>query len=199
MRFKGNAASDPNSVYPADDYFLTCTHVQDKDKEGNPLKSKKGNDMWVLELTVAEGPHQNRKQWHYLVWLPAGAPGHGMTLKALKAFGIDPEGDNDIEPNQLLNVTVKAKVDIQESAGYEPKNVVGKWYVPDGEGTKPGTTTTADDAGDAQDPGNAAGDSFDPEELEQKKTATAVATKPAAAKPAVTKPATAKKALWGKK
>jgi hypothetical protein len=188
MRFTGNAKSDPNAVYPADDYFLTCTHVQDKDKEGNPLKSKKGNDMWVLELTVAEGPHKDRKQWHYLVWLPAGAPGHGMTLKALKAFGIDPEGDNDILPEHLLNVTVKARVGIQEQDGYEPKNVVDKWYTPS-ELAKPAAIAAAEAAaGTAQAPEDDA-TSFDPKKLEGQPPAQPAA--PAAAAPGP------RKSLWG--
>lgn len=191
MRFKGDQKSDPNSTYPADDYFLTCTHVQDRDKEGNPLKSKKGNDMWVLELTVAEGPHKDRKQWHYLVWLPAGAPGHGMTLKALKAFGIDPEGDNDILPEHLLNVMVKARVGIQESAGFDPKNVVEKWFTPT-DLAKPAASAASREAeaGSAQEPDEAT--SFDPAKLEKESQA-------AAAKAAAPAPAAApkKKGLWG--
>jgi|CXWL01.1.fsa_nt_gi hypothetical protein len=182
MRYTGSAKSDPSSVYPPGEYFLTCTHVQDKDKEGNPLKSKKGNDMWILELTVAEGEHKDRKQWHYLVFLPPGAPGHGMTLKSLKAFGIDPEGDNDILPEHLLNVTVKVNVKIEESEGYDPKNAVAKWFNP-GELTKPGATQAEDPNGTAQED-----TSFDPKELE----------KPAPAKPAAPA-APAKKPLWGGK
>jgi hypothetical protein len=185
MRFTGNAKSDPSSIYPEGDYFLTCTHIQDKDKDGNPLRSKKGNDMWILELTVAEGPHKDRKQWHYLVWLPAGAAGHGMTLKALKAFGLDPEGDNEILPEHLLNITVKAKVKIDDSGEFDPKNQVAKWYTP-GELAKPAAVQGEDPNGSAQEP-----ESFDPKELEKQsvpaKTATAVA------------PAPVKKALWGKK
>ncbi len=193
MRYTGNAKSDPSSTYPPGEYFLTCTHVQDKDKEGNPLKSKKGNDMWILELTVAEGEHKDRKQWHYLVFLPPGAPGHGMTLKSLKAFGIDPEGDNDILPEHLLNVTVKVNVKIEESEGYDPKNAVAKWFSP-GELSKPAPiggeahpgASAEDPNGTAQDP-----DSFDPKELEKQ----AAASKPAPTTPA----APAKKPLWGGK
>lgn len=189
MKFRGSAASDPSSVYPAGDYFLTCTHVQDKDKDGHPLKSKAGNDMWVLELTVAEGEHKDRKQWHYLVWLLAGTPGHGMALKALKAFGIDPEGDNEILPEHLLNVTVKAAVKIQPAEdGYDAKNVVGKWYVP-GELSKPAAPEGHPGESAEVDEHETAGD-FDPAKLE--KQLAAVAAKPAQAAPK-------KKPLWGGK
>lgn len=196
MRFTGNAASDPNSVIPADEYFLCCTHVQDKDKEGNPLKSKKGNDMWVLEMTVHEGPQKDRKLWHYMVFLAAGAPGHGMTLKSIKAFGIDPEGDIDLLPEHLLNVVVKAKVKVDPGTDEypEPKNAIAKWFTP-GELAKPtavggepnpGESTEADPNGTAQEP-----DEFDPAKMEKQ----AAAAKPAPAAPA----APAKKPLWGKK
>lgn len=183
MRYTGNAASDPNSTFPIGEYFLTCTHVQDKDEEGNDLVSKSGNNMWILEFTVSEGPHKDRKMWHYLVWLKAGKPGHGMTLKSLKAFGIDPEGDNDILPQHLLNVTVKCDVKIDEGDGqFDPKNVVRKWHNP-GELSKPGTVATDEEAGTAQEPDEAT--SFDPKELEKP------APKPA--------PAGAKKNPWGGK
>lgn len=178
MRFKGEAASDPNTTFPEGDYFLRCDAVQSLDKAGLPLTSKKGNEMWILELSVAEGPHKNRKLWHYLVFLLAGAPGHGMTLKAIKAFGIDPEGDNDILPEHLQGVTVKAKVSIEEQDGFEPKNRIARWYTP-GEFRKVGV-----DPGSAQEPAENNGDaSFNPAEIE----------KPA--KPAAPK----KKPLWGKK
>ncbi len=221
MQFKGNAASDPNACFPADDYFLTCTKVQDKDKNDFPLKSKKGNDMWVLELTVAEGPHKDRKMWHYLVFIPEGLPAHGMALKCLKAFGINPEGENEILPEHLLNVMVKAAVKVDDKQdGFEPKNQVAKWYMPpEGEATETAAEATEETttASEPEDPNGTAQeeDSFDPEELERQNQAAIAAAKaaaeklkkppvkpaPAPAKPAPAKPAPtpAKKPLWGKK
>ena len=183
MKFTGNAKSDPNSCFPAGDQFLTCTYVQDKDKDGNDLKSKAGNDMWILELTVAEGDHKDRKLWFYLVWLPPGAAGHGMILKALKAFGLDPEGENDIQPDHLLNVTVKAFVKIDESEGYEPKNAIGKWFSPD-ELVKPAPFGS----GTAQEPEKVPAGATDFKEGQ----GSADPAKPPAQPPK-------KKSLWGKK
>lgn len=182
MKFTGNAKSDPNSCFAVGDRYLTCTYVQYKDEHGKPLKSKANNDMWILELTVAEDPDKNRKMWHYLVWLKAGAGGHGMTLKCLKAFGLDPEGENDIQPDHLLNVTVKAFVKIDESEGYEPKNVIGKWFSPD-ELVKPAPF------------GN--GTAQEPEKLPVGATDFPPAEQQATAKPPVQAPK--KKSLWGKK
>ncbi len=124
MKFHGDSSSDTGSYFPEGEYFLQCTGVQDKDKDGNDLKSQKGNDMWVLEFTVAEGEFKDRKLWHYLVWLPAGVPGHGMALKCLKAFGIDPNGDIEVVPGHLDGLTVKAVVKVEQSdPKYDPKNV----------------------------------------------------------------------------
>ena len=183
MKYTGNAASDPGATYPKDTYFLECTHIQDKDENGNDLKSKtSGNDMWILELTVKEGQYAGRKLWHYLVWLKAGAPAHGMTLNALKAFGINPEGENDILPQHLLNVVVKADVDIDaKNEDFPPKNVIRKWHKPDTL-TKIGEE---DPNGTAQEP-----DSFDPAKLEKQ------AAPPPPAKPAAQPQ---KKPLWGGK
>lgn len=177
MRYKGNAESDPGGTFPKDDYFLKCTHVQDKDKEGNDLISSKGNNMWVLEFTVAEGPFANRKMWHYLVWLPEGKPGHGMALRSIHAFGLDPEGENDYNPGHFLNVTVKATVDIDSQPGYSPKNVIKKWFVPD-EVSKPDPTE-----GDAQEPNGKVDESFSPKEEALASSA----------------PPAKRKAPWGKK
>lgn len=203
MRYQGSAASDPGSTFPEGDYYLECTAVQDKDKEGNDKKSKNGNDMWVLELTVKEGEFAGRKVWHYLVWLPAGAPGHGMTLRAIHAFGHDPEGDNDYTPDHFLNVTVKAFVKIDPAKdGYQASNKIGKWYVPEGEAAPTGA-----DGGSAAEPEG--GDtSFEPP-AEEKELAAAGAGPKTGARPAAAKPAPAaaakpaagggKKPLWGGK
>lgn len=177
MKFKGNSSSDLSGTFPEGEYYLTCTHVQHLDKDGNPLKSKKGNDMWVLEFTVAEGPHKDRKLWHHLVFIPEGQPGHGMPLKCLKAFGIDPEGENEILPEHLLELTVKAKVKVEASDNYDPANKVARFVTPEGDLRKP------------------ADGSFDPEKLEKESEPAAAAP---AATPAPAAPAqAAKKPLWG--
>lgn len=219
MRFKGNAASDPNACFPAEEgMFLRCTGVQHLNKDNEDLFSKSGNPMWILEMTVEEGPSKGRKLWHYLVWIPEGKPAHGMVLKALKAFGIDPEGDIEVLPEHLEGTLVKADVKIDnKDPQYEPKNVIGKWYTPDGSEPTPEAAaeeaapedapaeTAEEAAGTAQEP-----DSFDPAELERQNAAAAAAlalknkkTLPptkAAPKPLPKPaPAPAKKPLWGKK
>ena len=207
MRFTGDAASDPGTTFPEGDYFLKCTAVRSKDKEGNDMKSKAGNFMWALEMTVTEGDYAGRKIFHYLVWLPAGSPGHGMTLRLIHSFGFDPNGDNDYEPEHFLDRTVKVAVKIEPAKdGYEPKNAIKKWYVPEGEAAAAGV-----DGGSAAEPAEGAevDTSFVPDESEGGGTAVATkpvaaapraASKPAPAKAAAPKPATpAKKPLWGGK
>ena len=185
MKFRGDGRSDLSGTFPEGEYFLTCTHVQHLDKSEQPLKSKKGNDMWVLEFTVAEGEHKDRKLWHHLVFIPAGAPGHGMPLKCLKAFGIDPEGDTDILPEHLEGLTVKARVKVETSDEYDPANKVARFITPEGGLQKPRGGDT----------------SFDPAELD-KQAQPAVQPAPAPqAQPssAQVQPQAAKKPLWGGK
>lgn len=199
MRFQGDA-SKAGSTFPEGDYYLKCTAVRTNDKDGNDLKSKKGMDMWVLELTVNEGPYEGRKLWDYLVWFPAEEAGHGMTLRKIHAFGFDPQGDNDYQPEHFKDVVVKAKVVIEAQDGYEPSNKVKKWYVP------PDAAPTGVDGGSAVE--TEGGDaSFEPPAEEKEPVAAGAGPKtgarPAAAKPApaAAKPAAVggKKPLWGGK
>jgi len=185
MKFKGNAKSDTSKVFPEGDYFLTCVHVQDKDKEGNDLLSKKGNSMWVLEFAVAEGPHKDRRVFHHLVFIPEGKPGHGMPLGCIKGFGYDPEGDIDIQPAHLKDLTIKAKVKIEEQDGYEPQNKIARFYKPDGELRK--LAALAEPGSSSAAPGT----DFDPKKLEQESATDAGQQGQAPAK------APARKPLWG--
>jgi hypothetical protein len=174
--------------------------VQDKDKHDQPLRSKKGNDMWILEFSVSDqGPYENRKIWHYLVFLPAGASGHGMPLKCIKAFGWDPEGENEILPKHLKGVTVKALVGIQEGTDEypDPKNQIVKFFTPPGELQR----IPMDDGGDNGGSGPTGDTQFDPSKLEAESQAADTQPKKAAAsaepKTAAPAAAPAKKPLWG--
>jgi len=136
MKFTADPTQDKASTFPDGDYFLTCTDVQSMDKYGKPLRSKKnGYDQYILEMTVSDGPYKNRKLWHYLTFIPA-VPGvnngHGMALRCLHAFGLPYEGEIVVEPDMFIDVTVRAKVAVEQNdAQYDPKNVIKKFYVVD--------------------------------------------------------------------
>lgn len=143
VQFQGDASADRGSTFPGDDYFLTCVDVQDKDKDGKALKSKKkGYDQFILEMAVAEGqPYANRRLWHYLTFIPAVKGennGHGMALRCLHAFGIPFEGNIDVTPEMFKGVTVRAKVVIEQNdPQYDPKNVIKKFYITDDQPQQP--------------------------------------------------------------
>lgn len=126
-RFNPDPTADKGSTFPAAEYFLTCTDVSSLDKDGNPLRTAKGDEKYILEMTVADGQYKGRKLWHTLPFIPAikgENNGHGMTLKCLKAFGIDIEsGEVDIEPELFMGKTIRAKVKIEPA-----KTVNGKTY-----------------------------------------------------------------------
>ena len=136
VQYHGDATADRGSTYPGGDYFLTCVDVQDKDKEGKPLKSKRaGHDQFILEMAVADGPYKGRRLWHYLTFIPAVKGennGHGMALRCLHAFGIPFEGDIDVVPSMFKDVTVRAKVIVEQNdPQYDPKNAIKKFYISD--------------------------------------------------------------------
>jgi hypothetical protein len=129
-----DASSDKGSTFPEGDYYLKCTDVTSLDKTGNQLKSKKsGNPQFILEMSVSEGQYTNRKIWNYLTFIPKGQPGHGMVLRCLHAFGLPHDGPVKVKPADFIDVVVKARVTVEESVGYDPKNVIKKFYVPEGE------------------------------------------------------------------
>lgn len=128
IKFQADKTQDVSQPFPADDYFLTCTDAKER-------KSKKsGRDMIEIELAVATGPCEGRRVWHYLTFIEAGSPGHGMTLHCLHAFGLPHDGPIEVSAEQFKGVTVKAKVEIEEASGeYRAKNVVKDWYIFDTE------------------------------------------------------------------
>ena len=145
VRFRGDANADRSSTYPEGDYFLKCVDVQDTDKGGQPLKSKKkGYDQFILEMAVEGGQYNGRRLWHYLTFIPAvdgENNGHGMVLRCLHAFGIPYDGEIDVEPHMFKDQTIRAKVVVEQNdPKYDPKNVIKKFYVTDDAARKPGHT-----------------------------------------------------------
>lgn len=136
--FRADPTQDKGMTFPDGEYFLNCTDVQDTNKDGEELFSKKsGHKQYILEMTVSEGPYKGRKLWHYLTFIPPVAGennGHGMVLKCLKSFGLPFDGDldfdTDLHPSKFKGQTVRAKVAIEQNdIAYEPKNVIKRFLV----------------------------------------------------------------------
>lgn len=123
---KEAAATD--SAYPVapagGPYYLKVIEAKER-------KAKSGRDMIEMELVIAEGEFEDRVHiWHYLTFIEAGAKGHGMTLHALKAFGIDADGDVEITSEMFENATVKVDLKQEEYNG-KVKNAIDKFYTGD--------------------------------------------------------------------
>jgi hypothetical protein len=103
-----------------------------KTKESNRTKMD-------LELTVDAGPFKGRKMWHTLVFVPKGEPGHGLTVQALKAFGLMQAGETAVSLSfaDFKGRTCRAKVIIRPAtAEYKAKNEIPPGGFITGEETK---------------------------------------------------------------
>lgn len=182
IQFTGDATLNEREPLPDGDYFLTVTDTEEK-------KSKSGRPMIEMELVVCHGPYADKKRVKYwLTFIPAGSPGHGMTLHALHAFGFPHDGQINVNAKDFEGRTVKAKVASEEYNGYQ-NNVIKDFYILSDE-------QMADDARASE---SSAGEQEQEQEQEAPPPAkaTATATKAAPAKTAA--PTPAKKLPWAKK
>lgn len=92
---------------PDDEYVLKCDECE------HVMTSTKKH-MLKLTLLVDEGPFIGRKVWTNIVFNPKGENGHGLTVQALKAFGFEYDGDMEIDPDEWVGKTCRAKL-VKES------------------------------------------------------------------------------------
>jgi hypothetical protein len=143
--FTADAASDTGLNFAGKGLYLKCDDVQSLAKDGSPLRTKKGDPMFVLEMVNLEGPDAGKRLWHYLCFIPAGKPGHGLALKCLKAFGLPCEGAIRVKPTDFVDRTIKVDVEIEQSnPQFDPKSVIKKFHTVEAEEEQrePATTST---------------------------------------------------------
>ena len=85
---------------PAGVYRLRIAKVK-------PDTSKAGDEMWTLELKVAEGEHKGHMIWDRLVFTAKGA---GRIKMMFKQLGLPVEGEVNFETSDILNMLVYAVV-----------------------------------------------------------------------------------------
>lgn len=107
---------------PAGDYVVEVEKVENR-------TAKSGNEMLSLTFNVMEGEYEGRKIFDLYV----------LTEKALwklkdllVAVGVDTEGMVDLDVDDLVGEVFAAKIEIQESPGYDPQNRI-KQHKPLGE------------------------------------------------------------------
>ncbi len=117
-----NVTGGDYTPIPADDYVVEIEKVENR-------TAKSGNEMLSLTFNVMEGEYEGRKIFDLYV----------LTEKALwklkdllVAVGVDTEGMVDLDADDLVGEVFVAKVEIQESPGYDPQNRI-KQHKPLGE------------------------------------------------------------------
>jgi hypothetical protein len=84
-------------------------------------KSSKGNDMVELTLSVIEHEEYHGKNIkHYVVFLPAGEKGDGISVHFRKCIGVPYGGDDEVDASTWIGKKLVGKVKI-ETREYEGK------------------------------------------------------------------------------
>lgn len=144
FHFKANKEADKPVKFepvPDGDYLLRVKKV--------PAHSLTGTnrDMLTIQLVVDEGEYEGKSVRYNLIFVPEfennePQKGHGMTVRALKAFGMAYDGDLDIEPNEYLDKVVRAHVKRVKDDYYtkDPANPVFKneigWFIVEDDGSQ---------------------------------------------------------------
>lgn len=129
--FAGNKeAADADTNYPyapaGEGYFLKVRNVKEQ------VSKNSGRNMIALEYIIAEGEYEGLHVFNYLVFIEAGAKGHGMTIHALKAHGLPWEGDVKISAADFQDIMVKVDLGVEEypEGSKKFKNTIKKFHLP---------------------------------------------------------------------
>ena len=107
MRADKGEESGNYTPFPPDRYLLRVLEEKSgMTKESHRVKTD-------LTLEVDEGPYKGRKMWTTWTAIPAGEPGHGLTVQALHAFGLEYDGDLDFDTADFVDRVCEASVEIQ--------------------------------------------------------------------------------------
>ena len=128
-----DTSSEPRSFdpLPAGVYSVQITSAELKD-------TKSGGRRVALELTVAEGPYENRKLWDGINVVNASAPAQSLGHKLLAALCIAAGLRTMSHPDELIGRTVKVQTRIEPAKGdYKAQARIGSFIVPAAPAAKP--------------------------------------------------------------
>lgn len=123
MVFKHNSTGvDPSSgqfqPIPEGEYAFTIDDAEEK-------VSKKGYPMVEVVLSLIENPElQGKSLKHYVVFLPAGEKGDGMSVHFRRCIGEPYGGDDEVDASKWRGKKLRAKLKIEER-DYQGKHYVG--------------------------------------------------------------------------
>jgi len=123
--FKHNSAGiDPEAkkfpVYPKGEYAASITATEEQE-------SSKGHDMVMCELTIIEHETLHGKTLsHWVVFIPAGEPGDGMSVHFRKCIGMPYGGDDDVDCTRWIGKKLRFVLDVDDKPYTNKKT--GKTY-----------------------------------------------------------------------
>lgn len=124
--------SGPKNV-PEGDYEFMVNEVPKHSITSAPGKK----NMLTMQLVIQDGEYSGRKIRYNLVFHPKGDQWHSMTVQALKAFGLEFDGQLNIEPTDFMDKVIRAHVKVKNEkfipkgeteAITVPKSEIG-WFV----------------------------------------------------------------------
>lgn len=112
MPFKHNSTGIEPSTFqpiPAGEYKFVIQNAKEK-------KSKKtGADMIEATLQVIENTdHHGKTLKHYVVFIPAGEKGDGMSVHFRKCIGVPYGGDDEVDASEWVGKKLRAKLKVEE-------------------------------------------------------------------------------------
>lgn len=144
--FDADASADTNSGprnIPEGDYEF---RVHELPKHSITSTNR---NMLTMKLVIDDGEYSGKSIRFNLVFIPKGEPNHSMTIRALKAFGIDHDGSLQINEEDFLDKLVRAHVRVKNEKYVPkgqtdpvtiPKSEIG-WFLDEGEVSKSPTST----------------------------------------------------------
>ncbi len=90
---------------PLDGQYLACVTSIDQERDGQPLKTDKGDPKWNVGFTVASGERSGGRFWGD--WIFPSVTGNARLMGALKRVckhvaGVAVDGEVDIQPDLFL-------------------------------------------------------------------------------------------------
>lgn len=115
MPFKHNSTGiDPNNTFPT----MTDGWYTFKIKEAEEKTSKKGHDMILAKCSpVNEPSFEDVTIWHYVVFIPKGEPGDGISVHFRKAIGVPFGGDDLVDAEDWVGRKFEAYVITEKYEG----------------------------------------------------------------------------------
>ncbi len=111
------------TIAPEGIYDLIIKKVTDT-KDGQPWKTKNGDDYVSVECEVDSGDYMGAKVWHGVTFMDPSKKGAGMAVQFLKAIGEPWEGDFEIDTNNWEGRTFTAKLIVGKTNQGKDRNEI---------------------------------------------------------------------------